>query len=88
MNLFSEELDFEEYDYEFITGIKFKKARFKQRFFNEGFVKKAEAKANNNPAMAQAYKIIINSGYGFWGLRTKDRDAPNCFGEVSWRNCV
>ena len=24
--------------------------------------------------MAQAWKIIINSGYGFWGLRTEDRD--------------
>ena len=74
INLFSEELDFKQYEYEFITGIKFKKAKFKKKFFNEGFVKKAEAKKNNNPAMAQAYKIIINSGYGFWGLRTKDRD--------------
>lgn len=74
INLFSEELDFEQYEYEFITGIKFKKAKFKKKFFNEGFVKKAESKKNNNPAMAQAYKIIINSGYGFWGLRTKDRD--------------
>lgn len=67
INLFSEELDFKQYEYEFITGIKFKKAKFKKKFFNEGFVKKAEAKKNNNPAMAQAYKIIINSGYGFWG---------------------
>jgi hypothetical protein len=74
INLFSEELDFNQYEYNFISGIKFKKAKFKKKFFNEGFVKKAESKKNNNPAMAQAYKIIINSGYGFWGLRTKDRD--------------
>ena len=29
--------------------------------------------------MAQAYKIIINSGYGFWGLRTQDRDGVEIF---------
>jgi hypothetical protein len=74
INVFSEELDYEQYEYEFITGIKFKKARIKQKFFNDGFRNKAKSKAEGNPAMAQAYKIIINSGYGFWGLRTKDRD--------------
>lgn len=74
INLFSEELDYKQYEYEFITGIKFKKSRIKQRFFNDGFRNKAKAKSEGNPAMAQAYKIIINSGYGFWGLRTKDRD--------------
>jgi hypothetical protein len=74
LSVFSEELDYEQYEYEFITGIKFKKGRIKQRFFNEGFRNKAISKKNGNPAMAQAYKIIINSGYGFWGLRTKDRD--------------
>ena len=37
-------------------------------------IKKAEAKAQGNPAMSQAHKTIIVSGYGFWGLRTKDRD--------------
>jgi hypothetical protein len=30
--------------------------------------KKAIAKKNGQPALAQAYKIIANSGYGFWGL--------------------
>lgn len=74
INLFSEELDFSIYDYKFIDGVKFKKAKFKKRFFNDGFHNKAKAKREGNPAMAQAYKIIINSGYGFWGLRTKDRD--------------
>lgn len=74
INLFSEELDYQQYEYEFITGVKFKKSRIKQKFFNDGFRNKAKAKAEGNPAMAQAYKIIINSGYGFWGLRTKDRD--------------
>ena len=74
ISLFSEELDYDQYRYEFITGVKFSKKRIKQKFFNDGFSKKSEAKADGNPAMQQAYKIIINSGYGFWGLRTKDRD--------------
>ena len=29
----------------------------------------------NQAALAQVWKIIINSGYGFFGLRTQDRDA-------------
>lgn len=74
IKIFSPEIDYDIYDYKFIDGLKFKKATFKAKFFNDGFHKKAEAKAMNNPAMAQAYKIIINSGYGFWGLRTQDRD--------------
>lgn len=74
IKIFSEEIDYDIYDYKFIEGLNFQKAKFKARFFNDGFNKKAEAKENNNPAMSQAYKIIINSGYGFWGLRTKDRD--------------
>jgi hypothetical protein len=74
MTIFSEELDYDIYDYQFIKGIYFGSYNFKAKFFNDGFSKKAKAKAEGNPAMAQAYKIIINSGYGFWGLRTKDRD--------------
>tara|TARA_R110000772_G_scaffold51915_1_gene119158 strand:+ start:3042 stop:6971 length:3930 start_codon:yes stop_codon:yes gene_type:complete len=37
-------------------------------FFNEGFEKKGKAKSEGKLALAQVYKIIINSGYGFWGL--------------------
>ena len=49
----------------------------KEHFWNEGILKdffedavskKAIAKKNGQPALAQAYKIIANSGYGFWGL--------------------
>lgn len=49
----------------------------KEHFWNEGLLKdffedavnkKAIAKKNGQPALAQAYKIIANSGYGFWGL--------------------
>ena len=74
INVFSEEMDYEQYEYKFLQLVKFKKAMFKRSFFDDGFMNKAKAKASGNPAMAQAYKIIINSGYGFWGLRTKGRD--------------
>ena len=37
-------------------------------FFEDAVSKKAKAKKAGQPAMAQAYKIIANSGYGFWGL--------------------
>jgi len=74
IKIFSEEIDYDIYEYKFIEGLEFKKAKFKAKFFNDGFQRKAQAKADNNPAMSQAHKIIINSGYGFWGLRTMERD--------------
>ena len=40
-------------------------------FFNDGFEKKGKAKAEGKPALAQSYKIIVNSGYGFWGLNAR-----------------
>jgi len=75
INIFSAEIDYDIYDYKFIDGYAFEKSNFLSRFFSEGFRKKAEAKKNGKLGMAQAYKIIINSGYGFWGLRTKNRDS-------------
>ena len=67
------------YDYELIDGIEFEggKCAYKDKFWDEGILKnfftdavekKAKAKKAGQPAMAQAYKIIANSGYGFWGL--------------------
>lgn len=72
--LFTETLDFKNYEYRFIDGLRFKSGNFMAKFFNDGFSKKATAKKNGQLALAQANKIIINSGYGFWGLRTKERD--------------
>ena len=71
---FSQEVDYEMYDYKFLTGLQFEKACFMAKYFQDGFEKKALAKKDGKPAMAQAHKIIINSGYGFWGLKTRDRD--------------
>ena len=69
------------YDYELIDGIEFEGGKCaykdKDKFWDEGILKnfftdavekKAKAKKAGQPAMAQAYKIIANSGYGFWGL--------------------
>ena len=74
ISCFSAEIDYKIYDYKFETGLAFQKATFMSKFFSDGFEKKAQAKADGCPAMAQCHKIIINSGYGFWGLRTKNRD--------------
>lgn len=62
------------YEYELVEGYKFNRGRVMEKFFNELFVKKAEAKAAGKSSLEKTYKIIINSGYGFWGLRTRGRD--------------
>ena len=74
LQCFSQEIDYDIYEYKFERGLHFKNKCFMSKFFIDGFEKKAKAKADGKPAMAQAHKIIINSGYGFWGLRTQDRD--------------
>lgn len=43
-------------------------AGFMETFFNDAFKNKAVAKKNGKSALSKAYKIIANSGYGFWGL--------------------
>ena len=40
-------------------------------FFNDAFEKKGKAKAEGKLALAQCYKIVANSGYGFWGLNAR-----------------
>ena len=78
ITLFSEELKLghreKQYSYELLDGIQFKNSKFMSKFFEDGFAKKGDAKANGKPALAQVYKIIINSGYGFFGLNTLGKD--------------
>ena len=78
MVLFSEELQVGIksglYEYEIKGGYTFQSAPWMKNFFEEAFDRKAQAKKAGNNALAQVWKIIINSGYGFWGLRVKDRD--------------
>ena len=86
--IFSEEIKYGHkkklYDYKFLEGYEFKKSRFLKDFFTDGFEKKGTAKAEGKSGLAQVYKIIINSGYGFWGLNTlgkkgKGRDGVSLY---------
>ncbi len=65
------------YDYKFedCDAIKFKSKPFLHQYFQDAFDKKAAAKKAGNEALTQTYKIIACSGYGFWGLRFKDRES-------------
>lgn len=80
LTLFSEEIKYSMnnncgYEYEFLDGYKFKASKILNEIFNETFKLKQEATANGQDGMTLTYKIINNSIYGFWGLRTKDRDS-------------
>ena len=79
LHLFSEELKLGMqtgmYEYEIQGGYKFRAYPFMKRFFIDGFKRKADAKKAKNPALKATWKIVLNSGYGMMGLRTKDRDA-------------
>lgn len=78
MRLFSEEIKLGmskgiyEYDFTDCKGIKFLKYPILKSFFEDCFKRKQDA--NYNEVLRQIYKIIANSGYGFWGLRVNDRD--------------
>lgn len=68
------EINYNIYEYKFIRGIQFQKGRFMRRFFEECFKNKSVAKQEGKLALSNAFKIIANSGYGWWGLKTKDVD--------------
>ena len=78
MTLYSAEIQYglsrDLYEYELLDGYRFQGGYLLKDFMLNGFNRKAEAKSNGDKAMAQTWKIIINSGYGFWGLRSKNRD--------------
>lgn len=66
------------YKYKFddtCVGIQFNAKPFMYGYFQSCFENKAKAKAEGNDALAQVFKIIANSGYGFWGLRWADRES-------------
>ena len=62
------------YEYKIQSGLKFESGPWLEKFFTEAFNKKAAASKVGNEAMTQIYKTVACSGYGFWGLRVKDRD--------------
>ena len=63
------------YEYKIGGGWSFQSAPWMKAFFEESFKRKAEAKKAGNKALAQVWKIIINSAYGFWGIRVEDKDS-------------
>jgi DNA polymerase elongation subunit (family B) len=82
LRLFSKEIELgmkhKIYEYKFddeCLGIQFCAKPFLYEYFKTCFENKAKAKKEENDALAQTYKIIANSGYGFWGLRWADRES-------------
>jgi len=61
------------YAYKPISGYWFKKAPILKDYFQHLFSKKQEATLAGLEAKALCYKIIANSGYGFWALKTENR---------------
>ena len=72
--VFTPEINTDIYEYKFIRGLKFKAGSFLKKFFNDCFIKKAQAKEQGKLALSNAYKIIANSGYGFFGLKYRGVD--------------
>ena len=77
--LFSEEIKLglqnNQYEYKFIDGYQFKHGKVLNEMCNDVFKLKADAKKQGKDALSLVWKIILNSSYGFWGLRTHDRDS-------------
>lgn len=59
--------------YEYIYGYKFNKSKLLEGIMGDGFKFKAQAKAVDKPVMEKTWKIVINSAYGFFGLRWMDK---------------
>ena len=76
MMLFSEEIKAGlalGYTYKPLYGYRFDKAPLLRDVMTDGFKFKAEAKRNGQPILERTFKQIINSIYGFWGLRWQDK---------------
>jgi len=73
LTLFSEELKLGiksgMYEYDIQGGLTFQSAPWMSDFFTDAFQRKAQAKRDGNPVLEQVWKIVANSGYGFWGIR-------------------
>lgn len=72
MMLFSEEVKYAMklgYKYEFLYGYEFARCKLLQNIMSDGFKNKAEAKRNGQSVMEKTWKIVINSAYGFFGLK-------------------
>ena len=61
------------YEYKPVEGRWFNKAPILKEYFKSLFEKKQEASNAGLESKALCYKIIANSGYGFWALKTEAR---------------
>ena len=81
--LFSEEIKLgmqnKQYHYEFESGYEFKSGYVMKEMSKEVFKLKADAKEQGKDALSLVWKIILNSSYGFWGLRTHAREGVKIF---------
>lgn len=74
--LFSEEIKYGltlGYKYEYIYGYKFNRGCVLNDIMKDGFLKKAENKRLGKTVLEKTWKIVINSCYGFFGLRWMDK---------------
>ena len=62
------------YKYNFIDGIGFKRGKHLKPMVEKLFEMKATAKREGKDALASVLKIVLNSLYGFWGTRIKERE--------------
>ena len=62
------------YEYEILEIYSFKTKNFLKSFFTSLFEEKRNAKKNNEPIKEYIMKLLINSGYGFWGYNRFDKD--------------
>jgi hypothetical protein len=67
------------YKYTPIKMIKFERKNFLKEFFEDSFNNKAKAQEEGNFALAYMFKIMINSGYGFWGFNPYNKDVVKLF---------
>lgn len=75
------------YEYRFHRGYAFKSAKFMSKFGETLFAEKASAKKAGNVALSKVQKILLNSLYGGFGLRTAARSRVECHPSHSniWR---
>lgn len=62
------------YEFKFLDGYRFDFSHHHLKFFENGFKTKCEATKNGEDALVLGAKVMINSEYGRYGIRTKERD--------------
>lgn len=72
------------YQYKVIKCIAFDQECVLRDFFTDCFQKKKNAKQNGDESLTHMWKIIINSGYGFWGYTPYNKDTLKMYKSNGW----